>query len=89
MNPVTEIIAGTEPTWTTPRSPRRRADLHLGTLGVTQGNDGQVNSLPALDGKVIRNAMTHLEGTDAMANLRGLAWAAAIDTSTTSSVSTT
>ena len=77
VNPVTEIIAGHGAHVDHYREVREGEQTwHLGTLGVTQGNDGQVNSCClALDGKVIRNAMTStLEGTDAMANLRGLAW---------------
>jgi Fe-S cluster assembly protein SufD len=77
VNPVTEIIAGHGAHVDHYREVREgEKTWHLGTLGVIQGNDGQVNSCClALDGKVIRNAMTStLEGTNAMANLRGLAW---------------
>lgn len=77
VNPVTEIIAGHGAHVDHYREVREGEQTwHLGSLGVTQGNDGQVNSCClALEGKVIRNAMTGtLEGTDAMANLRGLAW---------------
>lgn len=77
VNPVTEIIAGHGAHVDHYREVREGENTwHLGMLGVIQGNDGQVNSCClALDGKVIRNAMTStLEGTNAMSNLRGLAW---------------
>lgn len=76
VNPVTEIVAGDDVHVDHYRIVREgEKTWHIGGFGLTQGNRSNVNSCcMALDGEIIRNGMTGtLDGTEGMANLRGLA----------------
>lgn len=76
VNPVTEIVAGHDVHVDHYRIVREGAGTwHIGGLGLIQGNGTNVNSCcMALEGALIRNGMTGtLDGTNGMANLRGLA----------------
>jgi len=76
VNPVTEIVAGHDVHVDHYRIVREGAGTwHIGGLGLIQGNGSNVNSCcMAFDGALIRNGMTGtLDGTNGMANLRGLA----------------
>ncbi len=76
VNPVTEIVAGDDVHVDHYRIVREgKGTWHIGGFGLTQGNDSNVNSCcMAMEGALIRNGMTGtLDGTDGMANLRGLA----------------